>query len=150
MKKSDRFTSMDEVRTEKARLRAAREGYRFNLHEHWRVLGEKDFRRGLVGDFFGELMASWRPMKAVMAFMDKRPQTLASIASSMLGAKSTTPWGKALMWGLTAASPYITEQISGNKSAERVLDEVRRSWERIRDYVRSRKARHGSDNGVHA
>ncbi len=148
MKNSDRFESMDSVRTEKARLRAAREGYRYNLTEHWNVLREKDFRRGLVGDVFGELLGSWRPMKAVMAFMDNRPQGLSHMAANMLGAKKDTPWGKAIMWGLTAATPYLTEKIGGNKTAETLLSEVRRSWDRIRNYVRQRRASH-SGNGVH-
>lgn len=147
MAKAERYTSMDEVRTEIARLKAAREGYRFNLKEHVKVLGEKEFRRGLVGDIFGELIGAWRPMKAVMAFLDKRPQTLASMAGSMLGPKQYTPWGKAIMWGLTAATPYLTEKIGGNKTADSVLGEVKRSWERVKDYVRSRRAAHG--NGMH-
>ncbi|MDQ3100131.1 MAG: hypothetical protein M3R08_01980 [Bacteroidota bacterium] len=146
MKKSDRFENMDAVRTEKARLRAAREGYRYNLKEHWTVLGEKEFRRGMVGDVFGELIGAWRPMKAVMAFMDHRPQTLANMAASMLGPRKETPWGKAIMWGLTAATPYLTEKIGGNKNAENLLSEVQRSWFRIKDYIRQRRARH---NGVH-
>jgi hypothetical protein len=148
MKKSDRFNNMDEVRTEKARLRAAREGYRYNMKEHWTVLGEKEFRRGLVGDFVGELMSGWKPMKSVMAFLDEKPQALTNIASSMLGANKGTLWGKAIMWGLTAASPYLTDKIGGNKSADSVLGEVRRSWERLRDYVRSRRARHNG-NDIH-
>ncbi len=146
MKKSERYKSMDEVRTEKARLRAAREGYRYNLQEHWTVMGEKEFRRGLVGDVFGELLAAWRPAKAVMAFIDHKPQTLAHIAGQMLGHKKETPWGKAIMWGLTAATPYLSEKIGGNKNGETILFEVRRSWDRIRDYVRQRRSRH---NGVH-
>ena len=157
MKKSERFKSMDEVHTEKARLQAAREGYRHNLKEHWTVLGEKEFRRGLVGDFFGELLSAWRPAKSIMAFMDKRPQTLAHLASNFLGHKKDTVWGKALMWGLTAASPYITEKISGNRTAGTLMDEVQRSWERIKDYVRRRKEarqngmhEHEVHNGMHA
>lgn len=150
MKKSDRFESMDAVRTEKARLRAAREGYRYNLKEHWTVVGEKEFRRGLVGDVFGELLAAWRPAKAVMAFMDHKPQALANIAGSLLGHNKATPWGKAIMWGLTAATPYLSEKIGGNKNAGTLLSEVQRSWDRIKDYIRQRKAKHnGVHNGVH-
>jgi hypothetical protein len=148
MAKVDRYNSMDEVRTEIARLKAAREGYRFNLKEHWKVAGEKEFRRGLVGDVFSELIGAWRPMKSVMAFLDDRPQGLTSMAGSLLGAKQYTPWGKAIMWGLTAATPYLTEKIGGNKTADTLLSEVRRSWERVRDYVRSRKAARRHD-GMH-
>jgi hypothetical protein len=146
MKKSDRFESMDQVRTEKARLRAAREGYRYNMKEHWTVLGEKEFRRGLVGDVFSELMGAWRPMKAIMAFTDHQPHALANIAGKLLGHKKDSIWGKAIMWGLTAATPYLSEKVSGNKTAETLLSEVKRSWDRIRDYVRQRRAAHG--NGV--
>ena len=81
-----------------------------------------------------------------MAFMDHKPQTLANIAGKVLGYKKETPWGKAIMWGLTAATPYLTEKIGGNKSAETLMFEVGRSWDRIKDYVRQRRARH---NGVH-
>ncbi len=148
MKKSERFQDMDQVRTEKARLRAAREGYRHNLQEHWTVLGEKDFRRGLAGDVFDEMISNWRPVKAAMAFLDDKPQALANIAGSLLGAKKQTPWGRAITWGLTAATPYLTEKIGGNKSANTLLSELRISVDRIRNYMKQRRMAHS--NGHHA
>ncbi len=67
----------------------------------------------------------------------------------VLGKRARSPWGRALIWAVGAAAPFLANKFQQNGKSGHFMEELGRTWERIKEYIRERREAH-SDPADHA
>ena len=144
MATTKRFTSLADVHAEKERLRRERDRLQNDLKAQLELVRDKDFRMALVGDAVGDLLRSWRPIRAIMGVFGKSPGAAGQVLGSVLGGRMGSPLGKVLMAVATAAIPLVMERLGKDPGAtgSKLAHELAVSWGRVKDYVRERREAH--------
>jgi len=137
----DRFTDMAAVKRERERLLAVRDERLADLNGHWARLREPE----LLGSFGGTLakgmmrsMFSWSNAKQAAGLLS--PELIGGIAGMALGGRAKSTAAKMLAMGLSAAIPFVAKRIRRQGPEHDVLSELDTSWERLKHYVRERRA----------
>lgn len=136
MKKTDRFQSLADVRLERQRLKAVRDKHQDSLTEYWQLVHEPDFRRGLAGDAFGDMLKSWKPIRSLGRLFQADNGAVGNIIGLALGSRSRTIKGRIFAWALGAIAPIVLKKYATPERMEHVMTEVKRSWDRVRERAR--------------
>jgi len=136
MKRIDRFQSLAELRVERDRLRAVRDARQDALRGHWDLLHEKDFRRGLAGDAFGDMLRAWKPMRTLSSFMRSDDGPLGNVLGVLLSSRARGLKGRLFAWAVGLLAPVLLKKYATPERMEHVAQEVRRSWDRVRERIR--------------
>jgi hypothetical protein len=140
MPTTEPFRSLADVQLAKARLRTERDRTQDALRTHFDHLREPAFRRALVGATIGELLQAWPPIKRLTRLLGGSSGITSKALGLALGAKATTPWGRAAMMVASALLPGLVERLTADPqgTGQRVLHELGISWQRIKDHVQAR------------
>lgn len=142
MAKTETFQSLDAVRVHKLRLRAERDRVQEGLKAQLELVREPDFRKGLMGDAFGDMLQSWRPLKSISRLLGGTTGATSKVLGMALGAKAKTPTGR-LMVGLASfVLPALMEKFgkTSGVTSEKLQHELGVSWDRVKEYVNERRA----------
>lgn len=142
MGKTERFTSLADVRNQRDVLRAKRAAHGSGIRSHWSTLGESEFRSGVVNGAVRGLLTAWRPLETMRTMAGSSTGLTGTILAMALGSRARTPWGRALVWAAGAAMPFVVERFRENDRIQHFIVELQRSWGRISDRVRSQRAEH--------
>lgn len=133
MTKRARFKDLKEVRSERERLKALRDHHQNELLGYWRLLHEPDFRRALAGDAFGDMLRAWRPMRTLGTMFTMGQGSAGTTLGLLLGSRSRTFKGRIIGWIVGLLAPKILERYATPEKLEHLMNEIRRSWGRVRD-----------------
>jgi len=137
MATTERFTSMADVRMQRDVLRARRAAHGNGIRSHWNTLGEGEFRSGVVNGAFRSIWSAWRPLDTLRTVAGQPGDLTGTILGLALGSRARTPWGRALVWAAGAAMPFVVDRLRENERVQHFLVEFQRSWDRIRERVRT-------------
>lgn len=143
MKRIERFSSLAEVDTEKARLDARRKVHQARWERHWHALQDHEVRGHLIRDAANDAFRSWKPARMLAGLLGD------GSFGSAFGAAARTSGGlpkRALWFGASLLLPGLLKRAAGI-SLETLQDEFRISFDRIKDYVSSRIAKHRNHDG---
>lgn len=135
MKKTDRFRNLDEVRLERDRLKGVRDRHQDALEGYWGLLHEPNFRRGLAGDAFGDMLRAWKPLRSFAQLMRSENGALGNVVGAALGARSRTLKGRVFAWLVGAIAPLLLKRFATPERLEHIATEVKRSWDRVKERV---------------
>lgn len=136
MKKTDRFQSLEDVRREREHLKAVRDRHQHALEEYWQLVHEPEFRRGLAGDAFGDMLRAWKPMRALGRFFQSDAGAVGNVMGMVMGSRSRTLKGRLFAWAVSALAPILLKRYATPERMEHIVSEVKRSWDRVRERVR--------------
>lgn len=136
MKGTDRFQNLAELRLERDRLKAVRDKHQDALKEYWELVHEKDFRRGLAGDAFGDMLRAWKPMRTLGRFIQKDEGSIGNVLGLVMGSRARTLKGRLFAWAVGAIAPVLFKKYVTSDRMDHVAQEVKRSWDRVRDRIR--------------
>jgi hypothetical protein len=137
MERIEGFRTLDEVRLHRARLRAQRDLHRGSMEGHWRTLGEGSFHRGVVNGAVRGLWNAWQPLDTFRTVVGNGSDVGSVLLGMVLGSKARTPWGRMLVWAASAAMPMVLERLQGNERVQHILNELRTTWTRVRERMRT-------------
>jgi hypothetical protein len=142
------FTTLEEVRAEKLRLRMDRDRIQDDLRTHFELVRDPQFRRAMAGDAFGDMIQAWRPLRTLKSMFGRSPSMATGALGMLLGAKAKTPVGRVVISIVGTLLPLIVERFSGKNGAGagHVGQELATTWERIKSYVRDRRTHHSDPN----
>lgn len=141
--KPDRFRDLDEVRTHKLALRAERDRSLHALRGQLELVGDPAFRRGLIGDAFGDLLRAWKPLKHVGNMLGGSSGAASSAMGAFLGAKAQTPMGRMLIALAGIVLPAMADRVvQGTAGRDRLRQELGVSWARVKQYLNERRKAH--------
>ena len=132
MKRIDRFRSLADVRVERDRLKGIRDHHQTALKEYWDLVHEPEFRRGLAGDAFGDMLKAWKPMRTLGAVLQMDNGSIGNVLGMAVGARARTFKGRILGWVVGAIAPILIQKFATPDRLEHLMSEIRRSWDRIR------------------
>jgi len=133
MKRIERFKNMDEVLAEKQVLRAARAAQNERMQAHLETFRDPDLRKALISNSIQEAIQSISPLKALKAAFGNDNGIAGNLLGIVLGSTGKTIKGKALGWFAGFVLPAIANAFMQSKRGERLVHELGRSWERIRN-----------------
>ncbi len=136
MKGTDRFRSLAELRIERDRLKAVRDRHQDALKGYWDLMHEKDFRRGLAGDAFGDMLRAWRPMRTIGRFIQSDDGSVGNVLGMVMGSRARTLKGRLFAWAVGIIAPVLLKKYATPDHLEHIAHEVKRSWDRVRDRIR--------------
>jgi hypothetical protein len=140
MEPTKRFQSLAEVQRHKELLKARRASHQAGIKRHWETLGEPDFRSSVVNGAMRSLWKAWNPMDTLRTLAGQPSDLGGMLLGMALGTKARTGWGRLLMWVAGAVTPMVAERLQQHDRSQHLLSELGRSWERIKEYVRQRRA----------
>jgi len=141
--KPERFRDLDEVRTHKLALRAQRDRSLQALRGQLELVGDSDFRRGLIGDAFGDMLRAWKPLKHVGTVLGGCSGTASKAVGALLGTKAQTPLGRMLIALAGIVLPELADRVvHGTAGRDRLRQELGVSWERVKQYLNERRKAH--------
>lgn len=141
--KPDRFRDLDEVRAHKIALRAQRDRSLQALRGQLELIGDADFRRGLMGDAFGDMLRAWKPLKHVGNMFGGSSGAASSALGTLLGAQARTPMGRVLVTLASIVLPVLADRwVQGTAGRDRLRQELGVSWERVKQYLDERRKAH--------
>ncbi len=138
MKRIDRFKDLDEVRRERDRLKAVRDGHQDALLEYWQLVHEPAFRRGLAGDAFGDMLRAWKPIRSLSQLFRSDGASIGNVIGLAMGSRSRTVKGRLFAWAVGLIAPMIFKRYATPERMEQVFTEVKRSWDRVRARMQER------------
>ena len=130
---------MEALRLHRERLRALREGHLQGMRGHWEVLGEPGFRSGVVNGAVRSIWQAWRPLDTLKTIAGDGDLAGTAIGLA-LGGKRRTVWGRLLAWVAGALVPMAVDRLRESDEARHFAQELQRSWGRVKDYVKERRA----------
>jgi hypothetical protein len=141
---SERFRDLDQVRQHKLALRAERDRVQDGLRSQLDLLREAPFRRGLIGDAFGDLLQAWKPLKSLTKLVGGTSGVTQAALGTVLGAKAKTPVGRAAVALASMVLPALMERWSKDPGSlgNKLQHELGVSWERMKEYVNERRKAH--------
>ncbi|MBX2973135.1 MAG: hypothetical protein KF797_08530 [Flavobacteriales bacterium] len=142
MKRTDRFQSLDDVRRERERLQAVRDGHQNALQGYWQLVHEPAFRRGLAGDAFGDMLRSWKPMRMLGGFLRSDDGAIGSALGMVMGSKARTVKGRVFAWAVSLIAPMLLKKYATPERMEHLVAELKYSWDRVRERMRERAHDH--------
>lgn len=141
MTKTERFSSLDEVRALRLQLKDERDARADDLRTHWENIKDKEFRRGLMLDAASDLF-----------HMKNGSGTLGAIAS---GVKLAGGWlpvigpllggrkgilGSRLFWtGLSLVLPLLVNK-NGSSPIGDIWNGVRNGFQQVKEFMRNPNA----------
>ncbi|MBL7964148.1 MAG: hypothetical protein JNM31_09940 [Flavobacteriales bacterium] len=142
------FTSLDQVRSEKDRLRAQAALHQGRLGEHWANFRQGDFRRALV---LRSIKGRLRGMVGGDAASVAVPILVTGLFALLTRTAGRNPWAKAGLGILGAVLPGLIERVmerqqeqagadDGTQGGGHLFKEFARTWERIKAYIGERRA----------
>jgi len=148
MERTERFGTLDDVRLHKERLRALRDGHLAGMRGHWGTLHEGGFHRGVIAGALRDLWEVWSPMGAMRSLMGNGGGMTSAALGLALGKRARSPWGRVLIWAMGAITPIMVNKLRENARSGHILEELGRTWERIKEYVRERREAHRDHDPV--
>lgn len=136
MKGTDRFQSLAELRMERDRLKAVRDRHEDALNGYWDLMRDKDFRRGLAGDAFGDMLRAWKPMRTLGRFMRSDDGSMGNVLGMVMGSRARTLKGRLFAWAVGIIAPIVLKKYASPERMEHIVQEVKRSWDRVRERMR--------------
>src|SRR5690606_20910812 len=124
MKRTDRFTSLADLRLERARLKAVRDGHRDALLGYWELIHEKEFRRGLAGDAFGDMLRAWKPLRTLTSFIRSGEGPMGNVLGLMMGSRARTFKGRLFGWAVGLIAPLILKKVVSPDRMENIVHEL--------------------------
>lgn len=109
---SDRFRDLAEVRKHKLALQTERDRVQDALRTQLDLLGEPAFRRGVIGDAFGDMLQAWKPLKRIGQLVGGSSDVTRTALGTVLGAKAQTPMGRTLVTLASIVLPALAERWS--------------------------------------
>lgn len=140
MRRTERFKDLDEVQREKERLDRRRHVHRQRLERHWHALQDHDVRGHLIRDAANDAFRSWKPARLLAGLVGE------GSFSSAFGAAARTSGGipkRALWFAASLVLPGLLKRASG-LSLDTLNEELRLSFERVKDYINDRISAHRS------
>ena len=147
MARSERFASMDEVRADKQRLLVERDWQRARLTNHWSQLSEPGFRRALLGEGIREVLGHVPVLRTITGMITPDRATIGQVMGLALAMGRKTPTTRIASMIAGMVLPQLLERYATGERAARVITEVKRSWERIRQRWRERQAARSEESG---
>lgn len=145
MKGTDRFRDLAELRSERERLRALRDKHQAALHAYWELVHEKEFRRGLAGDAFGDMLKAWRPLRTIGSFLRSDNGAVGSALGLVMGARSRTLKGRLITWAIGAIAPMLMRRYATPERLDHLAEELQESWDRVKERMRQRRTERQQD-----
>lgn len=142
MESTKRFRSLTDVHLRKEELRARRAAHQAGIKRHWDTLGEPEFRSSVVNGAMRDLWKAWKPLDTLKSVAGQPSDVGGMLLGLALGTKARTGWGRLLIWAASAVTPLLAERMQQHDRSQHLLSELGRSWERIKEYVRQRRAAH--------
>lgn len=141
---NERFRDLDHVRKHKAALQAERDRVQDGLRAQLQLLGEPTFRRGVIGDAFGDMLQAWKPLRRIAKFVGGSSGATRLALGTVLGAKAKTPMGRAAVAVASMLLPALVGRLSKDPGSlgNKLQHELGVSWERVKDYVNERRKAH--------
>ncbi|MBL7940521.1 MAG: hypothetical protein JNL43_14265 [Flavobacteriales bacterium] len=141
MGKIEAYRSLAEVRDHKQRLRAERDRVQEGLKAQLELVREPAFRKGLMGDAFGDMLQAWRPLKRISHLLGGTAGTTSKVLGVALGAKAKTPTGRIMVALAGFVLPALMEKFdtASGMTSEKLQRELIVSWERVKEYVNERR-----------
>lgn len=139
----DRFRNLEEVRRHKIALHAERDRAQQVLRTRLNQIGDPAFRRGLIGDAFGDMLRAWKPMQHLGKLFGGGQGITRTALGTVLGAKARTPMGRALVAIASIVLPAFADRWPLDPEARSKLQhELGVSWHRLKEYVTERRKAH--------
>ena len=150
MPRPNTFRDLESVRRERGRLLLESDRRASALGAHWRMISTPDFRHRVIGNTLTDILRSVRPMEHLGAVLRPGPGAVGTALGLGLGLFGKSPMAKLVFAGLGAAMPMVTERLLGEGKGRRILSELGRSWERIKERFEERRAERstGNDGGL--
>lgn len=147
---SERFRDLDEVRKHKLALRTERDRVQDGLRSQLDLLRESSFRRGLIGDAFGDMLQAWKPLKSLTKLVGGSSGVTRAALGTVLGAKAKTPMGRAAVAVASMVLPALMERWNKDPGSltNKLQHELGVSWERVKEYVNERRKAHEEQNNA--
>lgn len=124
------------MRREREQLKAVRDRHQNALQDYWQLVHEPEFRRGLAGDAFGDMLRAWKPMRSLGRLIQSDQGGLGNVLGIALGSRTRTVKGRLFAWAVSAIAPFLLKKYATPEHMEHLVSEVRRSWDRVRERVR--------------
>ena len=140
MPRPNTFRDIDAVRRERGRLLLESDRRAAALGGHWRLISAPGFRHRVIGNTITDVIRSIRPMEHLGAALRPGSGTLGAALGLGMGMLGKSPMAKLIFTGLGAAIPMVTERVMGGDEGGRILSELGRSWERIKERAQERRA----------
>ncbi|MCC6400786.1 MAG: hypothetical protein IT227_08480 [Flavobacteriales bacterium] len=141
MTATERFTSMHAVRAELQRRTVLRDARRADLRQEWAKLQDPRFRRDLVGTGVRQAFSGIPWLKALRGLFTPSSATAGQVVGMALGAGRKTPVGRVAGMVAGLVLPVLIERMATPERTGQVVDELRRSWDRLRGRWRERRER---------
>jgi hypothetical protein len=141
----ERFSSMDEVRTELERRSALRDARRADLRQEWARLQDPAFRRQLLAEGVRHAIGGIPWLKALRGLFTPSRSTAGQVVGMAFGAGRKTPAGRVVGMVAGLVLPLLIDRLATPERAGQVVSELRRSWDRLRDRWRERRERRQGD-----
>lgn len=145
MMTTEPFRSLTEVHERRAAIVQRRDAHLQGIRNHWEVLGERDFRRAVVNATFRRVWRAWDPMSTLRTVSSDHTGMLSALVGVVLGRQARSPFSRALLYLFGAVAPMATERLQASDKAQHFLAELKRSWERVKDYVERRREAYQED-----
>ncbi len=144
MTRTERFSSLDEVRALRLQLKAERDARAEDLREHWENFKDKEFRKGLMLDAASDLLHMKNGAGTLGALADgvKLAGGWLPMLGPLLGGRKGL-LGSRLFWtGLSVALPLLV-----NKDGTARIGEL---WDAVRSGINGLKAFVGKNGSAEA
>ena len=147
MRKTERFSTLEEVHMLRLLLKSERDARAEDLRGHWDHITDTEFRRGLMFDAVADLFRSHRgnssALGALATGVSAAGGWLPLIAPLLGGRKGLL--GSRLFWtGLSLALPLLVNKDGAGRSGG-VWNNVRNAIEQVKDLVHGHKGSEAED-----
>lgn len=144
MPKTETFRTLEEVRAHKQHLISERDRVQEDLRSQLDLVRDPEFRRSIMGDAFGDLLQSWRPLKSLSRMMGSPAGAASSALGLILGAKAKTPLASATLAFASFVLPELLDRLSTDPNAlgTKLKQELNVSLQRVKNYVSERRQAH--------
>lgn len=138
MTKTERFSSLEDVRTLRLQFKAERDARAEDLRAHWERIQDKDFRRGLMLDAASDLFRMNNGSTALGAIAGgvKMAGGWLPLVGPLLGGRKGI-LGSRLFWtGLSVALPLLVNKDGASRIGD-LWDGVRNGIQQVKEFMRS-------------
>jgi hypothetical protein len=133
------FPDLDAVKRERGRLLAERDRHSAALRGHWELMRQPSFRRRAIGAALTDVLKAVRPLDHLAAAFGPARSLLGTVLGVALGSQAKGAFGKAALGGLGMILPGLWDGARKSEGGHRVLSELGRSWQRIKDRLQQRR-----------
>jgi hypothetical protein len=134
------FPDLDAVKRERGRLMAERDRYGAALHGHWQQARTTAFRRKVIGSAITDILRSVKPLGHLLDAFGPGTNVAGTLLGLALGSRVRGAFGKTVLGGIGAMLPTLFQGFRKSEGGGRVLSELGRSWQRIKERAAERRS----------